>query len=798
MLREFRLALRSLLRSPAFTIAAVLCLALAIGANTAIFSVIDTVLLSPLPYQEPDRLVMLWEQNRDNPEGRNVVSPANFRDWKKELRSVEKSAAIFDIRSTLTGLGDPVELPLQVVTADFFPILGVPAQIGRTFTPEEDAPNTTTVVVLSHGFWQQRLGGDPNALGRTLTLGGSPATIIGVMPDGFRLPGSEAELWIPFGLDPARDYRIGSGRYTNVIGRLAPGAAIEQADTELKTIAKRLETTYPVFNAGWTATVVSLQEQIVGGSRRTLLVLAGVVAFVLLIACANVANLALARAAARQREVAVRAALGATRWQVIRGQLAESLVVAGAGGALGLLLALWGTAALLTLAPATLPRAAEIGIDGRALAFTAVLSLVTGIVFGLAPALHAARSDLQSTLREGGRGSSRSRARGALVVMQVALSLILLVGAGLMIRSFARLSGTDPGFDTNGVLTARISLPSVRYQSVEQRLGLLNGLLDRVRALPGVQSASATWFLPFDGPGSRTSYWVGSRPIPAPEEQPATSVVAVEPAYFRTMDIPVLRGSVFTNADGPTTRQVVVVNQALAEAAFPGQDPIGQQIHMPWGDTLKAEIVAVVGDIRSAGLDSTPVPTSYWPMSQFRTSSFSVLVRTGQDPMQLVKPVAAELHALDRDLPLANPRTLDSYRGASVAARRFTMLLLGAFSAVALVLVAVGIAGVIANSVSQRTREIGVRLALGAQPRDVLGMVLRQGMTLAGAGVVLGVVGAAALSRVLASLLYGTTPTDVPTFLAVAALLGTIALVATWLPARRATRVDPVTALQAE
>ena len=798
MLRDFSVALRSLLRSPGFTVAAVLCLALAIGANTAIFSVIDAVLLRPLPYAQPERLVMLWEQNRQRPDGRNVVSPANFKDWRAEMKSVADAAAVFSIRSSMTGLGDPVQLPVDAVTASFFRVLGVPPALGRVFTDEDDLPTAATVVVVSDGFWRQRLGGDPNALGRVITLGGSPAEIVGVMPAGFTMPGSTAEIWAPLGLDPSRNYRIGSGRYLNVIGRLAPGATVAQADAELRTIARRLEETYTDFNAGWTATVVSMQDQIVGGTRRTLLVLAGVVAFVLLIACANVANLALARAAARQREIAVRAALGASQWQVMRAQLAESVLVAGMGGALGLLLALWGTTALVAAAPANLPRAAEIGIDGRTLLVTAVLSLLTGILFGLAPALRSSREDLQGTLKDGARGASRSRARGALVVVQVALSLVLLVGAGLMIRSFSRLSSIDAGFDAERVFSGKVSLPFRRYAEVGPRLALVDGLVDRVKAIPGVRAAGATWFLPFDGPGSRTSYWVGGRPIPESDKQPGTSVLAVTPGYFETLGIPVVRGEPFTAADGPTSRRVVVINEALARASFPGENPIGREIHMPWGDTLKAEIVAVVADVRSAGLDSMPEPTSYWPMSQFRTLSFAILARTDGDPAQLAAPIAAALHGFDADLPLAEPRSLDSYRSASIAARRFTMLLLGAFAGVALVLAAIGIAGVIANSVAQRTREIGVRLALGAQPGDVMRMVLRQGMTLVGAGVGVGVLGAFALTRVLESLLYGTAPTDAPTFIAVAALLTAIALAATWIPARRATLVSPLTALQAE
>jgi len=805
MLQEFRVALRALLRSPAFTIPAVLCLALAIGANTAIFSVIDAVIVRPLPFAEPGRLVTIWEQRRAG-EGarRGAVSPANYMDWKAQSRALADAGAFVDWPVHLTGIGDPVELPAQYVTRSFFSTLGVPPALGRVFTPEEDAPNGPAAVLVSHAFWRQRLGARPDAVGRRLVIDGVPRTLVGVMPAGFGLPGTAPDVWVPLAFDPARDYRATSGRYLRTVARLAPGVAFAEADAELHAISDRLAATH-AFNRGHTVVVQTLGDEVLGGTRTPLLVLGGVVAFVLLIACANVANLQLARGAQRRRETAVRVALGATRWDVMRGQLAESLVVALAGGGLGLLLALWGTQALVAAAPRNLPRVAEIGVDGRTLLFTAVLSILTGILFGLAPALQAARTDLQGTLKQGGRGAVAGGLRGGLVAAQVALSLVLLVGAGLMIRSYQRLSGVHPGFEPAGVLTARVALPDARYADTlrglpdtARQVGFYQQLLPRLRAIPGVRSASAVNRLPFTGVGSISSFWRADRPAPEPHEAPAADIKAVDPAYFETLRIPVKRGTPFTERDRVGTPMVVVIDETLARTAFPGEDPIGRPIVVPWRDNITAEVVAVVGDVRSAGLDSMPRASLYFSLGQFPWDAAHLVVRASGDPTRLAGAVARELHTVDPELPLAEVRTFESYLGESVATRRFVMLLLTAFSVVAVVLSGIGIAGVMANAIVQRTREIGVRLALGAQPGDVLAMVLRQGMRLVALGLVIGLFGAFALSRVLQSLLYGTTPTDLPTYAAVALLLGAVALVATWLPARRATRVDPVVALQAE
>ena len=799
MLHDIRVALRSLARTPGFTLVVVLTLALAIGANTSIFTVVDGVLLRPLPYHEPDRLMMLWERQADEPDSRNVISPENWRDWRSRLRSVEDAAAVFDFEVSVTGLGDPEQVPAQAVTASTFPVLGVNPMLGRTFTDEEDTPEGPAVAVLSHAYWESRFGRDPAAVGRSLTVNGTPFEVIGIMPPGFNLPESRAQLWVPLSLDPAVDYRVQSGRFLRAFGRLAPDATAQQAEDEIRSVARQLEQEYPAFNTGWSATAIPLAEQVVGGTRRALLVLVGVVAFVLLIACANIANLQLARAVSRRREVAVRAALGASRERIVRDQLVESLVLAAIGGVLGLLLAVWATEALVRLAPASLPRAGEIEISARTFAFTSGLVILSALLFGLLPGLTAARIDLQSTLKEGGRGSAASSGRGALVAVQIALSLVLLVGAGLMLRSFARLSQIDPGFKPENVLTAKINLPASRYETPERQTLLIQQLLERVRALPGVTSASATSWPPFERTGTvKTSYWLTSRPLPPPGEEPGANISAVDPEYFRTMGIEVVRGEPFTYADGAGTRMAVVVDEELVRTMFPDEDPIGQHLKMEWGDTLDAEIVAVVRDVHQRALDSLPEPTIYWAHAQFTRPRMHLVIRTAGAPSALIPAVREQLQALDPELPLADPKPLTDYLGDTVAARRFTMLLLGGFAAVALVLAAVGIGGVVANGVAQRTREIGVRMALGARRQDVLRMIMRQGMLMAGAGIAAGIIGALVLTRVIASLLYGTSPTDPITFTLVAAGLASVAAFATFIPARRATRVDPLVALREE
>jgi len=802
-LHDVRFAARTLLKRPAFTGAAVLCLALGIGANTAIFSVVNAVLLKPLPYREPARLVGVWERNAERGRERNSVSPANYLDWKAQNTVFEEMAAFVDWRANLTGSGEPEEVPVLVVTASFFPMLGARPMLGRVFTASEDAPGAPDAVVLSHALWQRRFGGAADIIGKSVTVNGRPHTVVGIMPATFAIAGEheQPQLWLTLGLNPARNYREAAGRYLRSIARLKPGVTAEQAGAQLRAIARRLEEAYPEFNAGWSTDVVRLDEQVVGDVRRPLLVLFGVVGFVLLIACANVANLQLAQATARQREIAVRAALGAGRGQIARQLLTESALLAVAGAALGILLALWATQLIGVSASVLLPRAGEVALDGRALAFTGALALITGLAFGLVPALFASRADLQDILKSGGRSGTPGggRARSALVVAQVALSLVLLVGAGLMLKSFARLQGVDPGFDPDHVLTARIGLSGEKYRTDAQTNAFFQELLRRVSATPGVQSAGAVSWLPFGGLGSATRYLVAGRPAPQPGQEPGADVRVVDPGYFRTMKIPLLRGSSISDRDTRDSRTVVVISQSLARTQFPNVDPIGQRIIMEWGDTLNAEIIGVVGDVRGKGLDSLPRETLYWALPQFPGQGFmSIVMRTRGDPLRLAGALRAAVRAIDPDQPVSEVRTMDSYLGDSVARRRFNATLLAGFAAVALVLAAVGLYGVMSYAVVQHTRELGIRMALGASTRAVLHGVLRQALVLAAIGVVVGVTGALTLTRVLSGLLYEVSATDPAVFAAIALLLTGVALLASYVPARRATQVDPMVALRSE
>ncbi|MFL5578191.1 MAG: ABC transporter permease [Gemmatimonadaceae bacterium] len=803
LLSEIRIASRGLARRPGFTAVVVLTLALGLGANAAIFSVVDAVLLRPLPYREPQRLAMVWEANRDRKSDRNVVSPANFLDWRAQNGVFEEMAAAFDWHANLTGLGEPEEVSIELATASLFPLLGVQPALGRVYTAREDLPNGEPVVLLSDAFWRRRFGADRGVVGRTVTLNGKPRTVLGVMPPGFRVEGRPAEpaLWAPLRLDPAQDYRQSVGRYIFALGRLKPGVTAERAGTEMRTIARRLEEAHPQFNTGWSVNVVPLEEQVIGGVRRALLVLSGVVGFVLLIACANVANLQLAQASAREREIAVRAALGAGGWRLARQLLVESVLLALAGGALGVLLAFWGTAALTAAAPAAIPRVHDVSLDARALGVTAALSLLAALLFGFLPALQVARGDLHDALKSGGRGAvaGRSRLRSTLVVVQVALSLVLLVGAGLMLKSFARLQGVSPGFDPERLLTAKVTLSGPKYESDARQTAFFQQLLERVAAEPGVRAAGAINWLPLSGLRSATDYTIAGRPAPRRGEEPGADVRAVDPAYFRAMGIPLLRGTTFNGHELPDARtKTVVISESLARAQFPGQDPLGQRILMEWGDTLTGEIVGVVGDVRHIGLDSIAPPTIYWALPQFPSPFMTLVVRTAGDPMRSAGAVRRAVWSLDPDLPVADVKPMESYLGDSVARRRFTATLLATFAALALSLAAVGLYGVVSYSVAQHTREFGIRMALGASATAVRRGVMRQSLLLAVAGVVAGILGALALTRLLASLLYDVSATDPTVFAGIAAVLTGVALAAAYVPARRATRVDPMEALRYE
>ncbi|HEY9285585.1 MAG TPA: ABC transporter permease, partial [Pyrinomonadaceae bacterium] len=797
---------RVFLKSPAFTAVALVALALGIGANTAIFSVVHAVLLRSLPYGDADRLVVMWEKNRTRGNRRNVISPANFAEWRAQSQSFEGLSAFYDGGFNMTGAGEPVEVPVQVTTANLFSVLGAQAVLGRTYTPDEVSSGRDDLAVLSHGFWQSQFGGARDVVGKTIALNGEPVEIIGVMPPEFRWfvkensrGGKPASMWVPMQLNPQA-----RGRYLSAVGRLKPGVSLEQAASEMETIAARLEQQHPQFNTGQGVALVPVRDQLAGELKTPLMVLLGAVGFVLLIACANVANLQLARAAARSKEIAIRAALGAGRARVIRQLLTESVLLAVVGGLLGLGVAAWGVDALAALSPPNLIAAGDVRVSLPVLGFTFAVSLLTGTVFGLMPALEAARFDPNDALKESGRGTTGGprgkRLRSAFVVAQVALALVLLVGAGLMIKSFSRLQGVDPGFDPENLLTMRVELPATKYAEDARVVAFYRQAAERLAALPGVRSATAINYLPFySGLGARTSFRIDGREAPRPGQEPSTDVRVTDENYFRTMNIPVLRGRTFTAQEATENRPVIVVSEALARKYFPGEDPVGRRIAVEMQENPPmAEIIGVVGDVRYDKLDGELYPMAYETQPQLTYNSMTFVLRTDGDPLALSAAARREVQAIDPELPLADVRTLQSWIGESVSRTRFGTLLLAVFAGVALLLAVVGIYGVMSYSVAQRQHEIGIRMAMGAQRRDVVWLVVGQGLLLTATGVALGALGAFALTRLMAGLLYGVSATDPVTFGGVALLLAAAALLACYVPARRATKVDPMTALRYE
>jgi putative ABC transport system permease protein len=818
--QDLRYGARTLWKNPGTTFVIIIALALGVGANTAIFSVVNAVLLRPLPFENPDQLVVIWETNPARGLQQGTPSPPDFREWRQQTQAFEQMSAFYQEDYNLSGSGDPERLTGAVVSADFFQTLKVNAASGRTFLPDEEQFGAHRVTVLSHGLWQRRFGANTQLIGQTINLNNQPHTVIGIAPPDFQLAGVRAELWTPMAFAPGDRYNTRGNHFLNVIGRLKPNVTITQAQSDMDVITRRLAEQHEM-NAGLGAKVVPMHEDAVGSYRPALLVLLGAVGFVLLIACANVANLLLARAAVRQKEFALRATLGASRLRTVRQLLTESLLLSVLGGGLGLLLAMWGVDLLVALSPAELPRIAEIGVDARVLAFTLSLSVLTGIVFGLAPALQASHLDLNEALKEGGRsvtGSRRTRRlRGALVVTEIALSLVLLVGAGLLINSFWHLMQVSPGFKAENLLTMQVALPESKYPPTEHHRAqaFYRQLLERVATLPGVQSVGATSSLPLAAGGWGKMLSIEGRPAPPSMETiPLVQYRQVSANYFGTLGVSPVKGRLFTEQDDPKSPPVALINEEMARRFFPGEDPIGKRIWMGPPENLlpggalpegysfpRLTIAGVVNDVKHQGLNQQAGPEVYIPYSQGAGEtqrSMFLAVRTTVDPMSLAAAVRNEVTAIDKDQPVADIQTMEQRLTASLAQPRFNMLLLGIFAAVALALAAVGLYGVMAYGVTQRTHEIGIRMALGAQRSNVLKLVVRQGMAMALIGVVLGLAASFALTRVMASLLFGVSATDPLVFTIIALLLAAVAFIASYIPARRAIKVDPMIALRYE
>ncbi|HEX7049888.1 MAG TPA: ABC transporter permease [Longimicrobiales bacterium] len=802
LLQDLRYAFRSLRRTPGFTAVAVLTLALGIGGNTAIFSVVDGVLLEPLPFAEPERLVRVLHRAPEN--GFAVTpgafSPQDFEDLKRDNVVYERLAGYYFVpgqsETILVGGGEPRELETAFVSAEFFAALGVPPALGRVPGADENVPGADRVVVLSDGFWRRRFGSDPGVVGRTLSLDGESFTVIGVMPPSFDFPSPETEIWVPLSLIGEDDIPHVRGlRWIAALGRLAPGATIETATSATNTVLRRLESAYPETNEGWgSATVVPLRESLVGEVRPALLVLLGAVALVLLIACANLANLLLARGNARSRELAIRAALGAGRSRVVRQLLTESVALALAGGGVGLALAFWGVDAFVSLSAGTIPRPDAIRLDARVIGFTLAVSVLTGVVFGLVPSLTASRVDVGEALKEGGRGTAGGRRHGMrrlFVVAETALAVVLLAGAGLLIRSFWNLTRVDPGFSSENVLTLSLSTPSEIAQG-DRRNVYRREILDRVANLPGVLAVGASKTIPLRGGGEPFSFSLPGR-TDASSITPESGGFIVSSGYFRALGIPLVRGRVFTAADETNGAPVVIVNQAMARRYWPGEDPVGKSLGS--GES-EFRIVGVVGDVRNDGIAQAPGPAVYVPMYLAPRSSMKLFVRTATDPVRLAGAIRRAIWDVSPDQPISGVTTMQRVVSDTVARPRFLMLLLGSFSGLALILAALGVYGVIAYTVSRRTYEVGILIALGATRGDVLRLIIVQGIAPALAGLAVGIVAALALTRILSSLLYGVDPADPATFAGVALVLAAVTLIAVHLPAHRAADVDPMVALR--
>lgn len=811
--QDLRYGLRVLRKSPGFTAVALLTLALGIGANTAIFSVVDALLLKPLPYRDAGRLVMVWEHHSPSGDEHNVASPPDFLDWQAQNQAFASMAYFGDGRVNLTGGSEPQVVTVQYTSANFFDVFGVKTLLGHGFVPANATAGNDHVVVLSFGLWKERFGSSPAVVGSSIELSGAAYTVIGVASPDFdpfisegSLTGDHAQLWTPFVFLPAYLDRTKVGRFLTVVARLKAGVSVPEAQSQMSVIAARLAAKYPAENGGWGVDLVPMREEVSGAMRPALLILLGAVGLVLLIACANVASLFLSRAASRKKEMAVRAALGATGWRIARQLFSESVLLALSGGALGVSVAIWGTDALLRSAPQKLLNLSAVPVDYRVLAFAAGAALLSGFLFGLLPSYTAAHAGISSSLQESSRGSSlnrRNRAiHNALVVSEIALALILLAGSGLLIESFARLTHVNPGFDADHLLTFKLSLPATKYKTDPADIAFYRELLDKLTHLPGVRSVSMENLAPFNGvqdEGVATDVILPGQESVPEAKRPSTAVRVVGSDYFRTMRIPLVVGRAFSAAELVEEKHVVVINGTFARKYFPGANPIGQKITIDMKDTnVPSEIIGVVSDVHGADLGAAPWPTIYWPYPELAYSGMTIVMRTETNPLALVPPAREIVRSMDKDEPISNVATMDQLISDSVARSRFSTVLLAVFAGLAMVLACIGIYGVMAYATAQRRNEIGIRMALGAQRGDVLRLILTQGAKLALLGTGIGVAGGLILTRLLTSQLYGIAANDPLPFIAATVLLVTVALAACYMPARRATRVDPMVALRYE
>ena len=811
LLQDTRHGVRAFLKTPGFAAVVVATLALGIGANTAIFSVVNAVLIRPLPYPSSERLITLWNKYPKMGLSQSAISGPDFVDRSKSSRVFEQVGAVTDASLNLTGSGDPERIRGVRASAGLFQVLGVQPALGRAFRPEEDRPGAEPVVVVSHGLFERRFGGDRAWVGRSVLLNGKSHTLVGVMPAGFAYPSPQTEMWVPLALSADQvDPSQRGNEYLAAVARLKPGVTQEAAQAEMDRITTKILQDSPpsmreyLEGAGWGCVLVPLKENVVGDSGKALLVLLGAVGFVLLVACANVSGLQLARAATRQREIAIRTALGAGRWRLIRQLLTESLLLCAVGGILGVLLAAWGVDLLMRMRPANLPRLEEVSLDSRVLLFSAAISMLAAILSGLAPALRLSRASPNEALKEGGRsatgGLKHLRVQRLLVVSQVSLALVLLIGAGLMLRSFQSLMQVDAGFDPRSVLTAYVSLPSSKYPDPQTRLAFFDQLLGRMRALPGVRSVAVGSLVPLAEGNWTASFFPEGQEPGRGEASPLASMRLVSPGYFRTLGIPLRRGRDFTDHDDAASPGVVVVDDAAARRLWPGEDPLGKRI--TFSDSAEGaawlSVVGVVGEIKDVSLDRKPMLHVYRPYAQHAIPGMFLALRTGSSPAGILPAVRQELRSLDPDQPLYAVQTMQSYVNDSLAQPRLRFLLIALFASVALLLSALGVYAVISHAVGQRIQEIGIRMALGARRSDVVRLVIGQGLPLVLLGASIGLVAALGLSRVLGSLLYGVTARDPGTFAAVSVLLVLVALAACYLPARRAAKVDPLTALRME